>query len=92
VTLEHVADCEDGAAEIAEHDHAGTLIGCPNGGAHAILVGPKLAVREAPGGLDSHLWARHLRGEGRETLREFRAVRYDYDPDHVTLLLRPSPS
>ena len=32
-----------------------------------------------------------LRGEGSETLRELRAVRYDYDPDHGSLLLRTSP-
>ena len=63
-----------------------------DGRAHTILVGPKLAVRESARRFDAHVRSRHLRSESGQALRQQRAVRYDYDPDHGTLLLRPSPS
>ena len=77
-----MADGEDGAAEIAEYHDAGALVRGLDGGAHAVLVGSEAAVGQAAGGLDAHVGAGHLRGEGREALREIRTVRYDYDPDH----------
>src|SRR5688572_14409504 len=91
VPLEHMADGEDRAAEISENHDPGPLVRRADRRAHPVLVGSEAAVGKTAGGLDAHLGTGHLRSKGSETLRKIRAVRYDYDPDHGPLLLRPSP-
>ena len=44
--LEHVADRQDRAAEVAEHDDAVALVGAPDRVAHAVVVGAEAAVRQ----------------------------------------------
>ena len=82
MALEHVADGEDGAAQIAEYHDACALVGRLDGCTNAVLVGSEAAIRKSAGRLDAHVGSGHLRGESRKAFRKVRAVRYDYDPDH----------
>ena len=75
------------AAEIAEDDDARALVGGASCRAHTVLVCAEAAVREAARGLDAHVRAGHLRCGIDKALRERRAMRYDYDPDHGLLLI-----
>ena len=86
VAFEHVADGEDGAAQIAEYHDACALVGSLDGCTNAVLVGSETAIRKSAGRLDAHVGSGHLRGESGKAFRKVRAVRYDYDPDHGTNL------
>ena len=77
-----MANREDRASEVAQHDDAVALVGALDRLAHPVVVGAQAAVRQAAGGLDAHVGAGHLAREVGETLREVRAMRYDYDADH----------
>jgi hypothetical protein len=91
VPLEDVTDGEDCAAEVAEDHDSGSLVRGADRRAHPVLIGPQAAVGKTAGRRDAHVGPRHLRRKGGETRRKVRAVRYDYDPNHGPLLLRPSP-
>ena len=90
LTLEHGADGEDRAAQIAEDDHALAGLGARDGGVHAVPVGAQGAVRAAADSLDAHVGPGHLAGECDQAAGELRAVRYHYEADHrAPLSVRP---
>src|SRR5882762_10400499 len=79
--LEDMAHGDDRAAQVAEHDHAVALVGPTDRVADAAVIGTELAGRRPARCLDPDLGAGHLAGQLRQSAREVRAVRYDYDPD-----------
>jgi hypothetical protein len=69
-----VTDREDRAAEVAEDDDSGALVGAVDRIADAALVGPERTVGGAAGVLDAHVGAGHLPRELRQPPRKLRAV------------------
>jgi hypothetical protein len=82
-------DRQDRAAQVPEHHDAGADVRGYEGVSYAIAISAEAAVGSSPHGLDRDLRARHLAGELGETRGDLGAVRYEYDPDHVTALLAP---
>ena len=80
---EHRAGGEEGAAEVAEHDHAVALLGRVDRLADAVGVRAQAAVGHAAGALDAHLRTGHSARQGHGPGGDLTAVRYDYDPDHA---------
>src|ERR1700704_280806 len=81
--LEQVADGEDGAAEVGEHDHALAAVGPRDRLSHRVSVGAQLAVRAAAGGLNFDLGAGNLGGQIGQSARQFQAVGDQYNPDQI---------
>src|SRR4051794_120469 len=87
VALEHMADGEDRAAEVADHDDAVTGVRASDGVADAIVVGAEAAVGQPTGVLDRHFGAGHLRGKLGQTAGDVLTVRYEYQANHSEILL-----
>ena len=84
-SLEHGANGEDRAAEVADDDHALAGVGGRDGGAHAVAVGAEPAAGVAAGRLDADVRSRHLTRQLGGARSDLPAVRHDYDPDHALL-------
>jgi DNA-binding IclR family transcriptional regulator len=87
LALKDVADRQDRTAQVSEHDHSVALVGAPNRVAHKRVVGAECAVGTAARNLDPNLWTGHLACKFRNAAREIRAMRDNYDANH----LRSSP-
>jgi len=85
VPLQQVAHCENGAAEVGQHDDALATIGALDGVPNRVAVGPQRAFRAAAGGHDPHLGSRHLGGEIGKPASQLKAVGHQYNPDHSDL-------
>jgi hypothetical protein len=89
VAVEHVADGEDRAAEVTEHDHAVAGIGVGQCRAYVVAVRAEAPLGASTYGFDPHTVAGHLARELREPGGDLGAVRYQYDADQDAALLAP---
>src|SRR5712691_11889391 len=83
LALEQVADGEDRAAEVGEHDHALAAVGPRDRLPHGVAIRPELSVRTTARGLDFHLSPGDLGGQIRKAARELKAVGHQYNPDQI---------
>jgi hypothetical protein len=81
-TFKHVADRQDCAAEIPEHDHAVALVGPPDRVAYEPVVGSERSPGTSARGLDPDLGTRDLARQLGDSASEVGAVRDNYDPNH----------
>jgi hypothetical protein len=84
--LEHMADRQDRAAQVAEHDHAIALVCAPDRVAHERIVGAKRAIGTPACDLDPNLGTSHLACEFSNAAREICAMRDNYDANQ-----KPNP-
>jgi len=83
LALEQVADGEDRAAEVGEHNHALAAVGAGNRLAHRDAIRPELPVWTASRGLDFHIGPSDLGRQIRQATRELKAVGDQYNPDQI---------
>src|SRR4029077_19271484 len=85
VTLfEKVLDGQDGAAEVAQDDHAVARVSPGDGVPHGAVGGAQTAVWAASGRLHLDALAGDLRGQPGQAVREFKTVRHKYNSDQVS--------
>src|SRR4051794_16789491 len=87
VALEHMADGENRAAEVTDHDDTVAGVRAPDGVADAIVVGAEAAIGQPTGVLYCHFGAGHLRGKRGQTAGNVLTVRYEYQANHCSILL-----
>jgi len=78
---ERLADGQHRAAQIGDDDDALAAVGTSQRRLNRLLVGAEAAAGVAADGEDRNCVPGHLPGELGGSRCEFRAVRYDYDPD-----------
>jgi hypothetical protein len=83
VVVEHRADGQDRAAEVAQDHDAVAALRRVDGGPHAGAVGAQPAVHVAARRLDPHVRPGHLPGQLGGARRDLTAMRDDDDPDHA---------
>ena len=83
LALEQVADGEDRAAEVGEHDDTLATVGPSDGLSHGISAGAERAARTPARRLDLDLGAGHLGGKVGEASGQFPAVGDKYNPDQI---------
>jgi hypothetical protein len=74
IAVEHLADGEDGAAQVTQEQHTVTLIGTRDGGANQLIRCAEPTVLITAGRLDVHIWPCHLTGKKGQPRRQLWAV------------------
>jgi hypothetical protein len=87
LALEHVADREDRAAEVAEHDHAVATIRAADRVTDERIVGAKRALGPAARDLDPDFWPGDLACQLGDAARKLGAMRDHYDANQFDRLV-----
>jgi DNA-binding IclR family transcriptional regulator len=78
-----VPDHQDRAAQVDQDDNSGAGVGAPQRRLNPVAAGSEATVGTASGGLHAHLVPGNLADDLGEATGQGRAVRHQYNPDHI---------